>query len=239
MLKQLAPAALISLLLTLSSMTSAASETTPSYIAVSGSANITVSPNRAELTLSVDKDASQAGEAQKQVQRIIEKTLVFLTKKDIERDDIRSTTLSIQPQYTWDRDEQQQRLKDYRASQSIVVTLQNIDLLQAIINGGLEAGITRLSPPRLFHSEQHELERKVLALAVKDAKANAEAAAHALNVMVGPPLAIEAQSSNVVPRPEFRAVAMMSTDAAQPIDTQLTGQIEISLQVNARFALAP
>jgi uncharacterized protein YggE len=119
------------------------------------------------------------------------------------------------------------------------VTLKDIRLLQTIIDGGLNAGITRLSPPRLFHSEHHELERKVLALAVQDAKANAEAAAAALNVSVGQPLAIEAQSNQSAPRPEFRAVAMALADDANPVNSQLTGQIEITVQVSARFALKP
>lgn len=237
MIKQRLSRALTPLLLALIAVTSDASEGIPPYVAVSGKASITTSPNRAELTLSAEQDANQAAQAQKQVQRTIEKTLVFLSQQGIETKDIRSTTLSIQPQYVWDREQQQQRLQGYRAAQSIVVTLQDVRLLQAIIDGGLSAGITRLSPPRLFHSEQHELERQVLAMAVKDAQINAEAAATALNVKVGWPLAIEAQSSSSTPRPEYRAVAMMAADGGESVDTQLSGQIEIALHVNARFAL--
>lgn len=227
------------LLATLNALPVTASDSAPAYIAVSGTASLTTTPNRAELTLSVEKDANQAAQAQKQVQRIVEKTLVFLSQQGIETSDIRSTTLSIQPQYSWDRDQQQQRLNGYRASQSIVVILKDIGLLQTIIEGGLTAGVTRLSPPRLFHSEQHELERKVLALAVKDAQTNAQAAATALNVSIGSPLAIEAQNNSSTPRPEFRAVAMMALDGAESVDTQLSGQIEIALRVTARFALIP
>ncbi|MDG0979953.1 MAG: SIMPL domain-containing protein [Halieaceae bacterium] len=217
----------------------ASSATDTAYIAVSGKATMTISPNRAELTLSADHNADRADQAQKQVQRVIEKSLAFLSTQGINKADIRSTTLSIQPQYVWDRDQQQQRLAGYRASQSIVVTLQNINLLQSTIDGGLTAGVTRLSPPRLFHSKQNALERQVLAMAVKDSRANAEAAAEALQVKVGQPLAIEAQSNNAVPHPEFRAAAMMSSDGGAPADTQLTGQIEITMQVTARFALTP
>lgn len=239
MLKQRVSCALLPLLLTVIATASSASESMPPYVAVSGKASITTSPNRAELTLSVEKDADEAAEAQKQVQRVVEKTLAFLSRQGLQTEDIRSTTLSIQPQYTWDRDQQQQRLQGYRAAQSIVATLQDIRLLQTIIDGGLDAGITRLSPPRLFHSKQHELERKVLAMAVKDAQTNAEAAASALNVKVGWPLAVEAQyaDSGTAPRPEFRAVAMMALDGAESVETQLSGQIEISVRVNARFTL--
>lgn len=237
MLKQRLSCALIPLLLTVICTTSSASESIPPYVAVSGKASITTSPNRAELTLSVEKDATDAAHAQKQVQRVVEKALVFLAQQGIQTEDIRSTTLSIQPQYIWDKDQQQQRLQGYRASQSIAVTLKDISLLQTIIDGGLNAGITRLSPPRLFHSEHHELERKVLAMAVKDAHTNAEVAASALNVNVGGPLAIEAQNTGSTPRPEFRAVAMMALDGAESADTQLSGQIEIAVRVNARFTL--
>lgn len=217
----------------------ASSATDTAYIAVSGKATMTISPDRAELTLSADHNADRADQAQKQVQRVIEKSLAFLSTQGINKADIRSTTLSLQPQYVWDRDQQQQRLAGYRASQSIVVTLQNINLLQSTIDGGLTAGVTRLSPPRLFHSKQNALERQVLAMAVKDSRANAEAAAEALQVTLGQPLAIEAQSNNAGPHPEFRAVAMMSSDGGAPADTQLTGQIEITMQVTARFGLTP
>ncbi len=217
----------------------ASSATDTAYIAVSGKATMTISPDRAELTLSADHNADRADQAQKQVQRVIEKSLAFLSTQGINKADIRSTTLSLQPQYVWDRDQQQQRLAGYRASQSIVVTLQNINLLQSTIDGGLTAGVTRLSPPRLFHSKQNALERQVLAMAVKDSRANAEAAAEALQVTLGQPLAIEVQSNNAGPHPEFRAVAMMSSDGGAPADTQLTGQIEITMQVTARFGLTP
>lgn len=239
MVKQGLLSATLVLLVALHPLSGSASEIAPAYIAVSGKASLTVNPNRAELTLSVEKDANEAAEAQKQVQRVVEKTLMFLSQQGIQTEDIRSTTLSIQPRYIWDKDQQQQRLQGYRASQSIAVTLKDIRLLQTIIDGGLNAGITRLSPPRLFHSEHHELERKVLAMAVKDAQSNAEAAASALSVKVGWPLAIEAQNSDsgATPRPEFRAVAMMAVDGAESVDTQLSGQIEISVRVNARFTL--
>lgn len=239
MVKQGLLSATLLLLAALNPPSGSASESIPPYVAVSGKASITTSPNRAELTLSVEKDAEEAADAQKQVQRVVEKTLLFLSQQGIKTEEIRSTTLSIQPQYVWDRDQQQQRLQGYRAGQSIVVTLQDISLLQALIDGGLNAGITRLSPPRLFHSEHHELERKVLAMAVKDAQSNAEAAASALNVKVGWPLAIEAQNSDsgAAPRPEFRAVAMMALDGAESVDTQLSGQIEIAVRINARFTL--
>jgi uncharacterized protein YggE len=239
MVKQGLLSATLLLLVALNPLSGSASESAPAYIAVSGKASLTVNPNRAELTLSVEKDANEAAEAQKQVQRVVEKTLMFLSQQGIQTEDIRSTTLSIQPRYIWDKDQQQQRLQGYRASQSIAVTLKDIRLLQTIIDGGLNAGITRLSPPRLFHSEHHELERKVLAMAVKDAQSNAEAAASALSVNVGWPLAIEAQNSDsgATPRPEFRAVAMMAVDGAESVDTQLSGQIEIAVRVNARFTL--
>lgn len=208
-------------------------------IHVQGEAKRLIAPDRARISLSIDQDASTAAQAQDGVRKVIAGTIAFLKSQGISDPLIQSTTLSINPNYRWDRDDQSQRLIGYRSSQSIIVTLEDLSLLQKVIDGALAKGVSRLAPPELFHSQAEELKRTVLADAFRDALADAQALADAAGMKVGSATSIRAAyEPTYSPRPEMR-VAAMAMDAGADNNTQYTGQIEISASVQVSFSLLP
>ena len=208
-------------------------------IHVQGQAKTLISPDRARITLSVDQDAPSASQAQESVRKVIAGTITFLKSLGLSDHLIRSSTLSINPSYRWDRDDQSQRLIGYRSSQSVIVTLEDLVQLQKVIDGALAKGISRLAPPELYYSQAEELKRIVLADAFRDALADAQALADAAGIKVGSATSIRAAYEPAYsPRPEMR-VAAMSMDTGTEDNTQYTGQIEISASVQVSFSLAP
>jgi uncharacterized protein YggE len=208
-------------------------------IHVQGEAKTLVAPDRAKITLGIDQDASTAAQAQDGVRKVITGTIAFLKSQGISDPLIQSTTLSINPNYRWDRDDQSQRLIGYRSSQSVIVTLEDLSQLQKVIDGALTKGISRLSPPELFYSQAEELKRTVLADAFRDALADAQALADAAGMQVGSATSIRAAYEPAYsPRPEMR-VAAMAMDTGADNNTQYTGQIEINASVQVSFRLVP
>lgn len=208
-------------------------------IHVQGQAKTLIAPDRARITLSVDQDAPSASQAQGRVRTVIAGTVTFLKSQGISDHLMQSSTLSINPVYRWDRDDQSQRLIGYRSSQSVIVTLEDLAQLQKVIDGALAKGISRLAPPELYYSRAEELKRTVLADAFRDALADAQALADAAGTKVGSAISIRAAYEPAYsPRPEMR-VAAMSMDTGTDDNTQYTGQIEISASVQVSFSLAP
>ena len=208
-------------------------------IHVQGEAKTLVAPDRAKITLGIDQDAATASQAQDGVRNVIAGTIAFLKSQGISDPLIQSTTLSINPNYRWDRDDQSQKLIGYRSSQSIIVTVEDLAQLQKVIDGALAKGISRLAPPDLYYSQAEELKRTVLANAFRDALADAQALADAAGMQVGSATSIRAAyEPTYSPRPEMR-VAAMAMDAEADSNTQYSGQIEISASVQVSFSLVP
>ena len=208
-------------------------------IHVQGEAKTLVAPDRARITLGIDQDAATASQAQDGVRKVIAGTIAFLKSQGISDPLIQSTTLSINPNYRWDREDQSQKLIGYRSSQSIIVTVEDLAQLQKVIDGALAKGISRLAPPDLYYSQAEELKRTVLANAFRDALADAQALADAAGMHVGSATSIRAAYEPAYsPRPEMR-VAAMAMDTGADSNTQYTGQIEISASVQVSFSLVP
>ena len=155
-----------------------------SFVAVNGEASQLVTPDRAYLTLSADSESASPSSAQKRVQTITDAMLTFLLHQGIDPTLLTSSTLSINPVYEWDQAANTQRLRAYRAAQSIRITVTDLTTLQTLIEGGLAQGITQVSAPTLFHSDHAELHHKVLAGAMLNAQSRAEILATTANMQV-------------------------------------------------------
>ena len=240
MLKNVLTASYLSVILGLLPLEVNATDGQEMYaIHVQGEAKTLVAPDRAKITLGIDQDAATASQAQDGVRNVIAGTIAFLKSQGISDPLIQSTTLSINPNYRWDRDDQSQKLIGYRSSQSIIVTVEDLAQLQKVIDGALAKGISRLAPPDLYYSQAEELKRTVLANAFRDALADAQALADAAGMQVGSATSIRAAyEPTYSPRPEMR-VAAMAMDAEADSNTQYSGQIEISASVQVSFSLVP
>ena len=209
-----------------------------SFVAVNGEASQLVTPDRAYLTLGADSESASPSSAQKRVKTTIEATLTFLLDQGIDPNLLTSSTLSIQPVYEWDQAANTQRLRAYRAAQSIRVTVTDLTTLQTLIEGGLTHGITQVSAPTLFHSNHAELHQNVLADAMRNAQNRAQILATTAKMRAGNPIAINAiDHSSPQPLREMRVA--MAADAQAGAHSQLPGQIEISAGITVHFELLP
>lgn len=229
---------LFALLIAIGTVASEIPAPTASFVAVNGEASQRVTPNRAYLTLSADSESASPSSAQKRVQTITEATLTFLLDQGIDPTLLTSSTLSIDPVYEWDQTANTQRLRAYRAAQSIRITVTDLTTLQTLIEGGLAQGITQVSAPILFHSDHAELHHNVLAGAMRNAQSRAQILATTANMQVGAPIAINAIDHTSPQRLREMRVAM-AADTQSSAHSQLPGQIEISAAITVHFQLLP
>jgi len=208
----------------------------PRQVNVNGSAVITATPDQATLRLGIQSRNTDLQAARDQVATVAGDFLKLTRKLGIDESQVQTTGLSLRPEYRWDREGQKQLFSGYFVQRSLQVELKDIELLGELIEGAVNTGVNEVSPPTLGSSRRHELEREALALAAKDAQANAEVLATTLNARLGQVRQINALDSGRPPAPVAMRAMAMEADSS-PAATYQTGDIRFESRVNASFDL--
>ena len=90
-----------------------------------------------------------------------------------------STRLQVHPDYRWDEKTQRQVLQGYVVNRQVEIELHDLERLGTLLERAVSAGANQVGGARLDSSRRKELEREALALAVEDARLDAEALARA------------------------------------------------------------
>lgn len=213
-------------------------ETPPPAVTVIGEGSVTAQPDRAALQLGMQARHENLEAARADVTRRSNAVLAHLASLDLEERYINATHISVQPEYRWDKQREEQILTGYSVQRSIDLALQDLSLLPDIIEGSADAGANRISPPRLSHSNEAVLRRDALRLATADARANADAIAETLGYRLG-----DVRDINSVggPRPApvggdmLMRASMESSGGAKA--SYVTADMVFEARVNATFHL--
>ena len=229
---------LAGVLLALCIVDSALADETPRTISVTGSGFVSVPPDMARLSLSVSERDPSLGVAQQAVAAVTARVLEFLDDLGIERNKINSTGATVQPNYRWNRDTQEQELMGYIAQRRIEVEILNLDSLGKVIEGAVAAGVNQVSQPVLDSTGRRDAYRKALAAAASDARQNAQTLADTMGVQLGSVLAMNSGSRGTPePRPMMRAQADTMAVAESAPETYNAGDIRFDATVSAVFEL--
>jgi uncharacterized protein YggE len=229
-------ACLVLMAITLASLPAFADDL-PRTISVSGTGNVDAKPDIARLSLAVQRRNTSMQVARDETVRVSRAFLDLCRKLGIKESKIRTSGLTIQPEYRWDPKENQQIFLGYFVQRQLEVELDDLDKLGEVIEGAIDAGVNEVSPPQLDSSRRKELSRDALAAATADAKANAERIAASLGVTVGAVRTITASGAMPpppMPMKAMRAQAMMADGAAE---SYAPGEIGFESRVDATFDL--
>ncbi|MEO7386596.1 MAG: SIMPL domain-containing protein [Gammaproteobacteria bacterium] len=209
----------------------------PRTISVAGTGTVDATPDIARLTLAVQRRDASMQVARDDTVRVSKAFLALCTKLGIKENKIRTSGLTIQPEYRWDEKENKQVFTGYFVQRQLQVEINDLDKLGNVIEGAIDAGVNEVSPPQLDSSKAKELNRDALAAATADAKANAERIALSLGVRLGAVRTVVASGSN--PRPpmpmqEMRVSAMAKMDSGAAAN-YVPGEISFENRVDATF----
>jgi uncharacterized protein YggE len=208
---------------------------------VSGQGEVSVKPDRAQLSLAVDTSNIVLKEAEKETNRIVSAYLVELKSLGLKDEQISTAGVSISPEFVWDDKARRQKLVSYHARREIDLRIDNLQLVGDVILRATMVGVTQVNPPVLESSKAKELSRQALVKATEDARAKAQLLAETLGVKLGTVRSISA-NDNSAPPIMYKAMAMrgMAMDAAPSGNEQMgftTGEIKYSANVSADFDL--
>ena len=210
----------------------------PGMVAVSGEGEVTAQPDMARVTLGVEARRPGLPDARTAVTAAIDRLLALTRELGIDPKFVNATALQVQPDYTWDEQTRKQELLGYVVSRQVEVELRDLEKLGTLMERAVSAGANQVGGASLDSTRRKELERQAMALAVQDARLNAETLARAAGAELGAVRALNA-SSSPPQMPMYRmAAADMPAGAPAPESTYQAGDMTFTARVSAEYELA-
>jgi len=206
---------------------------------VSGTAEVLAEPDRAQVTLGIEARKPQLEAARTEVARGIDAILKLTRELKIDAKDVRTTRLTVQPEYDWNSSTRERRFVGYYVARQAEVVVRDLEQLGLLLERAVTLGANNVGEPRLESSRRREFERQALELAIKDARLNAEAAARAANATLG---AVRNIDSTMTYTPLPMALGNVMTARAMSGDTERAatyqaGQLTFSASVRVLYDL--
>ena len=204
----------------------------PARIVVTGEGRVASAPDMARLRLGARAEAEEAARALDAASAAAGALIEALRAAGVADADIRTSELSLDQRYDYGRDEAEQEVTGYVASNVVTVRVRDLDALGSVIDAAAEAGANRIDGLSFALSDPDAATEEARRRAVADARAAAETLAEAAGVALGPVLRLEETGGGggpVAPAPVMRAEA-----ASVPI---AQGEVETIAGVRMVFAL--
>ncbi|MDQ3388115.1 MAG: SIMPL domain-containing protein, partial [Gemmatimonadota bacterium] len=191
-------------------------------IQVSASGEARAPADQAHVDLAVETLAPTARAAGEGNALAMERLIRGLRAAGVARAQIETRGYAVHPQYAspprGSPEPQEPRITGYRASNSIVVRIDDVGRVGAVIDAGLEAGANRVNGVSFSLKNPEAIRAVALREAVQRARGEAQTLATALGVRLG--ALMEASTSGVPVRPMYRTESAVdfARAASTPIE---------------------
>jgi uncharacterized protein YggE len=205
-------------------------------IEVTGSGEARVAPDVASLNLAIETHAATAQQSAGQNAALAQKVVDALTTKLQGKGKVWTGGYSLYPEYNESRPNEKPVVTGYRAENSITVETGEISLLGGLIDTAIEAGANRINFLTFTLRDESQARSQAIALAAKDAQAQAASLAKSLGVTLGP--VVKATTvAETGPAPMMRTGAMAMSAAmgaptpVQPNEVSVPATVSITYQI--------
>ena len=209
----------------------------PRSIHVNGTGKVSVAPDKADLTLSVEVQAKTAEAARSQAASAMEALIKAVKKADVDDKDIQTRSVSLYPNYSSDS---ANKIIGYQLSNQVAVCIRDINKTSDIIDSAVEAdgNSTRVQGISFGLDNPEKALAQARDLAYANAKAKAQQYAKLAGVTLGTPLHIS-EGSDIPPIPmPYGEMRMMKAAAAESASTPVqAGEQEVSVTVDVVFGI--
>ena len=204
-------------------------------VRVSGSAEVTVAPDRARVTFAVE-GAAEASEGNAGTMQAV---LQAIREADVPGLELETFGYSLQPVYSSRTEDGRrvQRIEGYRARNNVVATISDTEGVGGVIDAAVRAGANRIAGIDFYASDTDAAREEALRRAVERATSQARTMAEALGRTLGAP--VDVQGSADVPTYRPRAMGMEMVQAARADTPIEAGDQTVSARVTVTFALGP
>jgi len=202
-------------------------------IEVNGSGETRTSPDTADLDVAIDTQAKTAEEAASSNAALATKVIDALKSMLGDKGRITTGGYSLNPEYD-QRPSEKPRIIGYAAQNSVTVHTGALELVGALIDSAITAGANRINSLDFTVKDDTKARTEAIAIATRDARAQADALASALGVKLGKVLkGTTVSEARPIPVRMGRAMAM-SANVATPVEP---GEVKVPATVSLTFEI--
>lgn len=206
----------------------------PRTINVEGTGQVSLEPSLVRISIGVQTEDDNAQEAVNANNEQIAQVMAALDSYDIPDEDIQTTQFSIRQQEGREpvKEVQPGSQGGYVVSNLVRVTLRDIDQLGNLLDDVIEAGANSIENIQFDAENKEQANKQALELAMKDARARAQAIADSAGVELGEVYRVETFGGGPVYAEE--RMEAEGGAAAVPISP---GQLDIQVRVNVSYQI--
>lgn len=209
----------------------------PRSIHVNGTGKVSVAPDKADLTLSVEVQAKTAESARNQAATTMAALIKAMKNAGVADKDIQTRSVSLYPNYSPDPTN---KVIGYQLSNQVAVCIRDIKKVSSVIDLAVQAGgnSTRVQGISFAVDNPESALAEAREKAYANAKAKAGQYAQLAGVTLGSPLRIS-EGSDVSPVPmPYGEIRMMKTAMADNASTPVqAGEQEVTVTVDVMFGI--
>jgi uncharacterized protein YggE len=199
-------------------------------ILVNGVGRLEVSPDQASVTVGVQLQRQTAAEAIGEASRVATQIVARLQRLGLRREDLRTSAIQVFPIYTDGRQGAPPQITGHRASHTLTLNVRNLDLVGPAIDAAVQAGANTILGISFGLQDPSRTRNEALALAVRDARAKADAIAQAAGLrIIGIERIVESESDV---RPFVTRFEVGPLRAPTPVEP---GMVTVSAMVTVAF----
>ncbi len=208
----------------------------PPQIAVVGRGEVKVSPDRATIQVSVQTRATTAAAAASENAAKQQSVFAALRALGLTSDQLSTINYNVYPEQRY-QEGKDPVIVGYNVTNTILVDVRKLNQVGAIIDAALAHGANMITSLQFYSSSTEAARRSAIAVAIENARADAEAAARAAHGTLGTLLEINIGSyAPPPPRPMVMLRGATSAAAETPINP---GEQNLSVEVATRWRFLP
>jgi uncharacterized protein YggE len=201
-------------------------------IAVAARGEIKVTPDRANIQISVQTRAATAALAASENATKQSAAIAALRAIGLSADQISTVDYNVYPEQRYEPNKEP-TIIGYNVTNTVSVEVRQLSQVGPAIDAALSKGANMVTSLRFYASNTDDARRTAIASAVQKARADAEAAARAAGGTIGELLEISIGAySAPPPRPMMRVSAAMAEQAPTPINP---GEQTLTVDVSTRW----
>jgi uncharacterized protein len=202
-------------------------------ITASGKGAIEAIPDVAYVNIGVITEGIELSKVQTDNSEKMTSVIASLTELGIKKEEIKTTSYNVNPNYNWNEKTGKSNIVGYTVNNTVVVTINDINKTGSLLDKVVANGSNSISSIRFGIKNETELYNQALELAVKDARAKAEAMGKGLGINNIIPFKITESSNRYTPVYNERNALMDAAKTTTPISR---GELEISASVSIEFS---
>lgn len=201
-------------------------------VTLTGEGTVRYEPDSASLKFTASAEHELSQKATDQVSSLMEQWREGIRDYQPQLQEYSDATVNLYSRTLPSDDRNEEPKKRAVASQTISFSISDLSLLNPLLQQAQALGLNyNLGPNQFFHSEEAQLEREALALALADAKSRCEFVAKQMDLSCGDVVSLNINGGH-------RPVPMMMSAQARTSDAIASvGEREINASVSATFEL--